>query len=127
MQTLTTHGKVHYIGSTQPALRRGGAGGNLAQFTLDKDEWITKITGTHAPSVISSLSFRSNRGSRLRFSIREAMETVLILFLDKWGPYGTIRGTKFVMSAEGNVKSPLSEGMGFLYFQGNRYKQIHVD
>lgn len=55
--------KVHYVGSEETAVKRGGGGGTVAEVVLPAGEWIRRIEGTYRPQVISSLKFVSNTGS----------------------------------------------------------------
>jgi len=50
---------VNYAGGTQ--VKHGGNGGSLSTFTLDPDEWITKITGRSSGRV-NQLRFFTNKG-----------------------------------------------------------------
>lgn len=55
--------KLHYVGSEQPAVKRGGAGINVNEIVLERDEWITRIEGSLVHEAIAELKFVSNKGS----------------------------------------------------------------
>lgn len=55
---------MHYARSQQPAVRRGGAGLNVAEVVLAPDEWITSIEGSTVEDAIAGLLFVTNKGSR---------------------------------------------------------------
>lgn len=78
---------MHYVGSTNPAIQRGG-NGNLSydaagsagsghyinEVALETDEWITKIEGTYLPKLMSSIKFVSNTG---RMYLARSSQTVI--------------------------------------------------
>lgn len=55
--------KVHYFGSKQPAVKRGGADRDVNEIVLERDEWITRIEGSLVHEAIAELKFVSNKGS----------------------------------------------------------------
>lgn len=58
------YSKVHYVGSEQIAVKRGGGGTTVDEVILDRDEWITRIEGSLVTQAVSELKFVSNKGSK---------------------------------------------------------------
>lgn len=61
--------KVHYVGSEQPAVKRGGSAVDHHEIVLNEDEWITGIECTVASADIESIKFVNNKGSRFKGEI----------------------------------------------------------
>ncbi|KAL0632101.1 hypothetical protein Q9L58_009033 [Maublancomyces gigas] len=90
---------VHYVENTQPAVKRGGQGAHVGDISLESDEWITEIQGTHTPNIISSLKFISNKGKT-------------------WGPWGSSYNS-FVLNPVSQAPAQIAHRMGLLYFDGH--------